>query len=121
MNLRGDRSASPQGVIQQPPQLHAHSAATVRCATPGEHDRTDTHPMPFIGAGQSDTGSISALTRLSLDRRLLFELLGLLAGGDGVDEFVELTVEDGGEVVQGETAPMVCHPVLGEVVGPDLL
>src|SRR5262249_27625149 len=47
--------------------------------------------------------------------------LGLLARHQGVHYRVEVAVEDPIELVQGQVHPVIGHPALREVVGPDLL
>src|SRR5437764_1172652 len=51
----------------------------------------------------------------------LGELLGLLLGGERVDEVVELAVHDAVDLVQGEIDAVVGDAALREVVGADAL
>src|SRR5215204_657845 len=49
------------------------------------------------------------------------EAIGLVRHDEGVDERIELAFEDAGDVVDRRADPVVGDPVVGEVVGPDLL
>ena len=53
--------------------------------------------------------------------RGLLQEARLLVEGDGLDQRVELAVEDAREAVPGEPHAVVGHAVVGEVVGADLL
>ena len=44
---------------------------------------------------------------------------GLVFGGQGVDEVVEVALHHAVDFVQRQVNPVVGHPALGEIVGPD--
>src|SRR5262245_41613037 len=50
-----------------------------------------------------------------------FELLGLLGGGEALDDLVEVALQNVGQPVQGQADPVVREPGLGEVIGSDPL
>ena len=62
---------------------------------------------------------LSRPTEPSVDERP--EALGLVGRDQGVDEAVELAVHDPRQVREVDVDPVVGHPVLREVVGPDLV
>src|SRR5262249_49389678 len=49
------------------------------------------------------------------------ELLGAVGLEQGVDQLVEVALEDGRQPVKGEADPVIGHATLGEVVRPDAL
>ena len=49
------------------------------------------------------------------------QFLGLLTGGEGVDDVVQIAVHDLVEVVYRQADPVVGAAILREVVGPELL
>ena len=50
-----------------------------------------------------------------------FEPFGLIMGDEGVDDLIESTFQDLFEPVEREAYPVIRHPVLGVIVGPDAL
>src|SRR5262245_34179297 len=90
------RSRASQAVASEP--LFA-----TRSAAPSRASRIVTPPAP---------------SRL---RQLFLEPLGLEVGGDGLDELVEVAVENILEAVRREADAVIGDARLGEVVCPDLL
>src|SRR3954468_1763432 len=68
----------------------------------------------FVAPRASAAGAIRLL-------RQRCEAVGLLGHRERIDQRIELPVEHRGEVVDGQADPVVGHPVLGEVVRPDLV
>src|SRR4029077_6416781 len=49
------------------------------------------------------------------------ELPALLLAAQSVHQFVEISLENGGQAMEGEIDPVIGDPALGEVVGADAL
>src|SRR6266511_4200882 len=54
-------------------------------------------------------------------RHRLRQLLALLPVPEGVDQLIQVTLEDGGEPVEREVDPVIRDATLGEVIGADAL
>ena len=51
----------------------------------------------------------------------IFQLLCLVGGGQGIDEFVQASVHNGVDLIKGQSHPVIRDPALGEIVGADPL
>ena len=50
---------------------------------------------------------------------VIFQLLGLVGSGEGIDDLVDVAVHDGVDLIKGQTHPVVGDTALGEIVGAD--
>src|SRR5512145_2066006 len=85
----------------------------------GSRARARRAPAPPAAAARR----LRAATRSSPSGCCVFrqrrELLGLMLGGELVEDLVEVPVHDGGDLVQREVDAVVRDAALREVVGPD--